>query len=63
MLDGEHGLSLCHHVYPGNVAEVEEFSTSLVRITRLLDQNLREFGKDTPVAGFVRIRQSGLLGG
>src|SRR6266700_1559057 len=39
VLDGEHGLSLCHHVYPGNVAEVEEFSTSLVRITRLLDQN------------------------
>jgi len=22
VLDGEHGLSLCHHVYPGNVAEV-----------------------------------------
>jgi len=39
VLDGEHGLSLCHHVYPGNVAEVEEFSTSLVRITRMLDQN------------------------
>jgi transposase len=39
VLDGEHGLSLCHHVYPGNVAEVEEFSTSLLRITRMLDQN------------------------
>jgi transposase len=39
VLDGEHGLSLCHHVYPGNVAEVEEFSTSLARITRMLDQN------------------------
>jgi transposase len=39
VLDGEHGLSLCHHVYPGNVADVEEFSTSLARITRLLDQN------------------------
>ena len=22
VLDGEHGLSLCHHVYPGNVADV-----------------------------------------
>jgi len=39
VLDGEHGLSLCHHVYAGNVAEVEEFSTSLARITRMLDQN------------------------
>jgi len=39
VLDGEHGLSLCHHVYPGNVADGEEFSTSLVRITRMLDQN------------------------
>jgi transposase len=39
VLDGEHGLSLCHHVYPGNVADVEEFSTSLARITRMLDQN------------------------
>jgi transposase len=39
VLDGEHGLSLCHHVYPGNVPEVEEFSTSLTRITRMLDQN------------------------
>src|SRR5229473_3997083 len=39
VLDGEQGLSLCHHVYPGNVADVEEFSTSLLRITRMLDQN------------------------
>ena len=39
VLDGENGLSLCHHVYPGNVAEVEELSTALVRITRMLDQN------------------------
>jgi transposase len=39
VLDGEHGLSLCHHVYPGNVADVEEFSTVLTRITRMLDQN------------------------
>lgn len=39
VLDGEHGMSLCHHVYPGNVADVEEFSTALTRITRMLDQN------------------------
>ena len=39
VLDGEHGLSLCHHVYPGNVADVEEFSTALTRIPRMLDQN------------------------
>jgi transposase len=45
VLDGEHGLSLCHHVYPGNVADVEEFSTSLARITRMLDQN--QIGRET----------------
>src|SRR6266852_3973157 len=45
VLDGEHGLSLCHHVYPGNVAEVEEFSTSVARTTRLLDQN--QIGRET----------------
>jgi transposase len=39
VLDGEQGLSLCHHVYPGNVADVEEFSTALTRITAMLDQN------------------------
>jgi transposase len=39
VLDGENGLSLCHHVYPGNVGDVEEFSAALARITRLLDQN------------------------
>jgi transposase len=39
VLDGESGLSLCHHVYPGNVADVEEFSVALARIMRLLDQN------------------------
>ena len=38
VLDGENGLSLCHHVYPGNVADVEEFSVALARIVRLLDQ-------------------------
>jgi transposase len=39
VLDGENGLSLCHHVYAGNIADVEEFSTALARITRMLDQN------------------------
>ena len=39
VLDGENGLSLCHHVYPGNVADVDEFSTALARITRMLDEN------------------------
>lgn len=39
VLDGESGVSLCHHVYPGNVADVEEFSVALARIMHLLDQN------------------------
>ena len=39
VLDGEHGLSLCHHVYPGNVVDVEEFSAALARILRMLDQS------------------------
>jgi transposase len=39
VLDATSGLSLCHHVYPGNVAEVEEFSIALGRILRLLDHN------------------------
>jgi transposase len=39
VLDGENGLSLCHHVYPGNVADAEEFPTALARITRMLDEN------------------------
>ncbi len=36
-LDGQHGLSLCHHVYPGNVSDRDELPASLGRITRLLD--------------------------
>lgn len=39
VLDGEHGLSLCHHVYPGNVADVEEFPVALRRIVALLDRH------------------------
>ena len=38
VLDGENGLSLCHHVYRGNVADVEEFSTSLARMLAMLDR-------------------------
>src|SRR6267143_165967 len=34
VLDGESGLSLCHHVYPGNVADVEGFSVALVSTHR-----------------------------
>lgn len=39
VLDGTHGLSLYHHVYPGNVSDSEEFSTSLPRLLRFLDDN------------------------
>lgn len=39
VLDGEHGLSLCHHVYPGNVADAEEFPVALRRIVALLDRH------------------------
>jgi len=39
VLDGENGVSLCHHVYPGNVADSEEFPAALARITSMLDQN------------------------
>jgi hypothetical protein len=34
--DGESGLAICHHVYPGNVTDAEEFSLALERIQRLL---------------------------
>jgi transposase len=38
VLDGDNGLSLCHHVYRGNVAEGEEFSVSLARMLGMLDR-------------------------
>lgn len=38
VLDGENGLSLCHHVYRGNVADGEEFSASLSRMLGMLDR-------------------------
>jgi transposase len=39
VLDGEHGISLCHHVYPGNVADAEEMPEALARVGALLDHN------------------------
>jgi len=39
VLDGESGISLCHHVYAGNVADVEELPQALDRIVRMLDRN------------------------
>jgi transposase len=38
VLDGENGLSLCHHAYRGNLADSEEFSTSLSRMLSMLDR-------------------------
>jgi transposase len=38
VLDGENGLSLCHHVYRGNVVDGEEFSVSLARMLDMLDR-------------------------
>lgn len=38
VLDGEHGLSLCHHVYRGDRPDVDEVSTMLMRVGQLLDQ-------------------------
>lgn len=45
VMDGESGLSLCHHVYPGNVPDAEEFSVALARITHMLDHN--QIARDT----------------
>lgn len=39
VLDGVYGLSLCHHVYPGNVPDTEEFSLTLPRLLHFLDEN------------------------
>jgi transposase len=39
VLDGEHGLSLCHHVYAGDTPDVEEFSVALTRMLGMLDRN------------------------
>jgi transposase len=39
VLDGDNGLSLCHHLYRGNVADVEEFPQALHRMVTLLERN------------------------
>ena len=39
VLDGEHGVSLCHHVYRGDRPDVDEVSTMLMRVGQLLDQH------------------------
>lgn len=45
VLDGDNGLSLCHHVYPGNVPDADELPVALARIVTLLDRN--QIGRDT----------------
>ena len=49
VLDGENGLSMCHHVYSGETSDSEEFSDSLQHICRMLDQNQIERGSVTLV--------------
>jgi transposase len=39
VLDADNGLSLCHHVSPGNVADADELPDALARIGALLDHN------------------------
>jgi transposase len=39
VLDGDNGLSLCHHLYRGNVADTEEFPEAMRRIVTLLERN------------------------
>jgi transposase len=39
VMDGDNGLSLCHHVYPGNRADAEELPEALSRIGALPDRN------------------------
>ena len=39
VLDGESGISLCHNVYPGNLADAEVLPLALSRITALLDRH------------------------
>jgi len=39
VLDGESGIGLCHHVYAGNVTDVEELPQALERIVKMLIRN------------------------
>jgi len=45
VLDGDSGLSLCHHLYPGNVGDAEELPAALERIVALLDRH--EIARDS----------------
>src|SRR5271157_882075 len=45
VLDGENGMSLCHHVYPGNVDDADELPEALSRMVVLLDRN--QIARDT----------------
>lgn len=68
VLDGENGLSMCHHVYRGNVADGEEFSTSLARMLGMLDRC--QIARDTvtlvldkgsaALANTVQLQQAGV---
>ena len=68
VLDGDNGLSLCHHVYPGNVADAEELPQALARIVALLDHNQIERDSVTLVldkgsaalANTVELEQAGV---
>src|SRR5450755_4212303 len=69
VLDGENGLSLCHHVYRGNIADGEEFSTSLTRILSMLDSS--QIARDTvklvykgsaALANTVQLQEAGVVG-
>jgi len=68
VLDGEHGLSLCHHVYPGNVNDCEELPAALARMVRLLDQHGMARGSVTlgldkgsaALANTLELEQAGL---
>ena len=45
LLDGDLGLSLCHHVYPGNTTDAEELPQALARLALMLDRN--EIARDS----------------
>ena len=68
VLDPEHGLSLCHHVYAGNVADAVELPDALDRIVNMLDRNQIErqsvtlvFDKGTAaLENTVRLEEAGV---
>src|SRR5438132_2166149 len=68
VLDSESGLSLCHHVYAGNVADGVEFPEALARIVKMLDRNQIErqsvtlvFDKGTAaLENTLRLEQAGV---